>query len=69
LGLEVIHQKLTRLKAHAAVCRGHGNQHNLVLGLQQSNAVDHTRAVNIKAFCGLFHHRGDGLLRHAWVVL
>ena len=49
LRLQVVHQELAGLEALAAVRRGDRHHHDLVLRLQQADAVDHARAEDVEA--------------------
>ena len=47
---------------------GHGNEHDLVAGLERADAVDDQRVIDIPAVFGLGDDGLQGLFRHAGIV-
>ena len=68
LGFEVIHQKLAGLKALSPMRRAHHHQNDLIQWQQQTDAVNNTHAVNVKALISCVNHGLNRFFSHARIV-
>jgi hypothetical protein len=67
--LQVVDQELAGAKGISPMGAGNGYQHNRILGLELSYAVEYSDVLQVPAPSGLLGDRSQGFLRHPRVVL